>query len=142
MDLTFPIIVWQAEGPQCPFGLLVAPCHGAKGKSRAGKAWNVGRNEAVGSREAGVRLFTSPEHCGTHARSAAEGVSTRTALLERGCYRTKDLSGRAEVFFVWKLPILIYRFLMKRASMARPPMPKSEPKAMYMMDVEVLPAVT
>ena len=60
----------QAEGPQCPFGLLVAPCHGAKGKSRAGKAWNVGRNEAVGSREAGVRLFTSPEHCGTHARRA------------------------------------------------------------------------
>ena len=71
MDLTFPIIVWQAEGPQCPFGLLVAPCHGAKGKSRAGKAWNVGRNEAVGSREAGVRLFTSPEHCGTHARRGA-----------------------------------------------------------------------
>ena len=66
----FPIIVWQAEGPQRPFGLLVAPCHGAKGKSRAGKAWNVGRNEAVGSREAGVRLFTSPEHCGTHARRA------------------------------------------------------------------------
>ena len=48
-----------------PFCLLSAPCHRAEGKSRAGKALNVGRNEAVGSREAGIRLFTSPEHCGT-----------------------------------------------------------------------------
>ena len=64
-----------------------------EGKSRAGKAWNVGRNEGVGSREAGERLFTSPEHCGTHARSAAEGVSTRTALLERGYHRGSFGSG-------------------------------------------------
>ena len=61
----FPIIVWQAEGPQCPFGLLFALCRRAKGKSRAGKARSVVRNGMVGSREAGGRLFTSPEHCGT-----------------------------------------------------------------------------
>ena len=26
----FPIIVWQAEGLQCPFGLLFAPCRKAE----------------------------------------------------------------------------------------------------------------
>lgn len=34
----FPIIVWQAEGPECPFGLLFPPCHREEGKSRAGRA--------------------------------------------------------------------------------------------------------
>ena len=70
----------QAEGPQCPFGLVFAPCHRAEGKSRADKALNVGRNEAVGSREAGESLFTSPEHCGTRAWSKAEGVNTHRSL--------------------------------------------------------------
>ena len=70
----------QAEGPQCPFGLLFAPCHRAEGKSRADKVLNVGRNEAVGSREAGESLFTSPEHCGTRAWSKAEGVNTHRSL--------------------------------------------------------------
>jgi hypothetical protein len=29
----FPIIVWQAEGPQRPFGLVFAPCRRAEGLS-------------------------------------------------------------------------------------------------------------
>ena len=28
-----PIIVWQAEGPQRPFGLVFAPCRRAEGLS-------------------------------------------------------------------------------------------------------------
>ena len=55
----------QAKGPECPFDLLFALCRRAEGKSRAGKAGSVVRNGMVGSREAGERLFTSPEHCGT-----------------------------------------------------------------------------
>ena len=70
----------QVKGPQCPFGLLSALCRRTEGKSRADKALNVGKNEAVGSREAGGRLFTSPEHCGTQARSKAKGVNTHRSL--------------------------------------------------------------
>ena len=32
----FPMISVQAEGPQCPFGLLSAPCRGARVLSHGG----------------------------------------------------------------------------------------------------------
>ena len=50
----------QAEGPQCPFGLLFAPCRRAKGMSQGSAA----RTRRTGA------SFTSPEHCGTRARRA------------------------------------------------------------------------
>ena len=50
----------QAKGPQCPFGLLFAPCRRAKGMSQGSAA----RTRRTGA------SFTSPEHCGTRARRA------------------------------------------------------------------------
>ena len=50
----------QAEGPQCPFGLLFATCYRAEGMSQGSAA----RTRRTGA------SFTSPEHCGTRARRA------------------------------------------------------------------------
>ena len=50
----------QAKGPQCPFGLLFAPCRRAKGMSQG---------SAARARRTGAP-FTSPERCGTRARRA------------------------------------------------------------------------
>ncbi|MBQ8924814.1 MAG: hypothetical protein IJ051_00950, partial [Clostridia bacterium] len=61
-------------------------------------AWNVGRNEAVGSREAGGRLFTSPEHCGTHARRASIRTAACQAAPTAGCEGGYHRGSFASVF--------------------------------------------
>ncbi len=42
---------WQAEGPQCPFGLLFAMCHGAEGLSWGFATRNVALGSALDSAE-------------------------------------------------------------------------------------------
>ena len=59
----FPVdhINLQAKGPECPFGLVFATCYRAEGMSQG----SVARTRRTGA------PFTSPEHCGTRARRAA-----------------------------------------------------------------------
>ena len=53
----------QAEGPQCPFGLVSAPCHGAKGLSQGGNRVDAAHRCAL----------YCPEELWHPARSNAEG---------------------------------------------------------------------
>ena len=95
-----------------PFCLLSAQCHGAEGKSRSGGDFGSGKREAVGrekevsgfqcaSREAGEAPLLSRGAVAPggsrrkRGKAVSKGfaVSTRTALLERGCYRVVQSSG-------------------------------------------------
>ena len=53
---------WQAEGPQCPFGLLFTPCRSAEALSQGFATRNVALGSALDSNEG--LWHPSPEQSG------------------------------------------------------------------------------
>ena len=66
-------VILQAEGPECPFGLLFAPCRRMEVRSRAGNAAEVACRGASEPLDGAASRWHE-------ARSEAEGTNTHGSL--------------------------------------------------------------
>ena len=153
-------VILQAEGPECPFGLLFAPCRRAEVRSRAGNAAEV----ACRGASAPLDGTASRWH---EARSKAEGANTHGSLqgnadaplpgrmspckymFEKLAQKRPRLQGRGLTIIKsiclsnrrstdvgqltlvnWRWSTGGQRFFMMRTSMAMPPRAKTAPRPM------------